>query len=114
MPPQRGGRPLNQLVVDNFQQIIVPGRLATVQCRHCHMTMAHGATRQQIHLDQCDQYRRRPTNPDRHSIQITLGANIRPLAVGVAKRLHQTAAMAVNCYDQAKSFERGYPQRVFE
>ena len=55
MPPQRGGRPLNQLVVDNFQQIIVPERLATVQCRE-----------------------------------------------------------GGNCYGQAKSFERGYPQRVFE
>jgi len=39
MPPQRGGRPLNQLVVDNFQQITIPGRLATVQCRHCHKIM---------------------------------------------------------------------------
>jgi len=114
MPSQRGGRPLNQLVVDNFQQIIIPERLATVQCRHCHKIMASGATRQQVHLDQCDQYRRRrPTNPDHHSIQIILGANIRFLAVGVAKRLHQTAAMAVNCYDQAKSFERGHRQRVF-
>jgi len=104
MPSQRGGRPLNQLVVDNFQQIIEPGRLATVQCRHCHMTMAH----------ESDQYRRRPTNPDRLSIQTTLDANIRSLAVGVAKRLHQTAAMAVNCYGQGKSFEREYPQREFE
>jgi hypothetical protein len=78
------------------------------------MIMAHGATRQQIHLDQCDQYRRRSTNPDHHSIQITLDANIRPLVVGVTKRLHQIATMAVNCYGQAKFFERGYPQRVFE
>ena len=109
MPPQRGGRPLNQLVVDNFQQIIVPGRLATVQCRHCHMVMAHGATRQQIHLGQCEQYRRRSTNSD-PSIQTILDANIRLLAVDVAKRLHQTAAMS----RQAKSFERGYSQRVFE
>ncbi len=95
MPPQRGGRPLNHLAVDNFQQIIIPGRLATVQCRHCHKIMAQGATRQQIHLGQCDQYIRRPTNPDRHPIQTTFGANTRPLAAGVARRLHQTAAMAV-------------------
>ncbi len=27
MPPQRGGRPLNQLVVDNFQQINLEGLL---------------------------------------------------------------------------------------
>ncbi len=74
--------------------------------------MAHATTRQQVHLDQCDQYRRRPTNSDRHSIQIILDANIRTLVVGVAKRLNQTAAMAVNCYGQAKSFEREYPQRV--
>ncbi len=114
MPPQRGGRPLNQLVADNFQKIIIPGRAVTVQCRHCHKIMAHATTRQQAHLDQCDQYKRRSiTNPDHHSIQITLGANIRTLAVGVAKRLNQTAAMAVNCYGQAKSFEREYPQRVW-
>ncbi len=46
MPPQRGGRPLNQLVVDNFQQIIISERLATIQCRHCHKIMASEATRQ--------------------------------------------------------------------
>jgi len=50
MPSQRGGKPLNQLVVDNFQQTIIPGRLATVQCRHCHKIMAYEATCQQIHL----------------------------------------------------------------
>ena len=113
MPSQCGGRPLNQLVVDKFQQIIISGRLATVQSRHCHKIMADATTRQQVHLDQCDQYRRRSTNPNRHSIQIILDANIRILAVDVAKRLNQTAAMAVNCYGQAKYFEREYPQRVF-
>ncbi len=100
MPPQRGGRPLNQLVVDNFQQIIISERLATVQCRHCHKIMASGATRQQVHLGQCDQYRRtRPTNSDHRLIQTTFDANIRSLAVDVARRLHQTAAMAVYMFN---------------
>ncbi len=51
MPSQRGGRPLNQLVADNFQKIIIPGRADTVQCRHCHKIMTHATTRQQTHLD---------------------------------------------------------------
>jgi hypothetical protein len=36
MPPQRGGRPANQTVANNFQQVIVPGRRNTVQCLHRH------------------------------------------------------------------------------
>ena len=108
MPSQRGGRPLNQLVVDNFQQIIVSERLATVQCRHCHTVMSHGATRQQIHLDQCDQYRRRSTNSD-SSIQTILDANIRSLAVDVAKRLHQTATMTVYMFNLSfNHYENSY------
>ncbi len=88
MPSQRGGRPLNQLVVDNFQQIIIPERLATVQCRHCHKIMVSEATRQQVHLDQCDQYRRRRSiNSDHHLIQIIFDANIRSLVIDVARRL---------------------------
>jgi len=104
MSSQRDDRSLNQLVIDNFQQIIESERLATVQCRHCHMIMTHEA----------DQYRRRSTNLDRLSIQIILDANIRFLVIDVAKRLHQTAAMTVNCYDQSKFFEREYSQREFK
>jgi len=33
MPSQRGDRPLNQLVADNFQKIIISERADTVQCR---------------------------------------------------------------------------------
>ncbi len=61
--------------------------------------MAQEATRQQIHLGQCDQYRRRSTNSNHRSIQITFDANIRSLAVDVARRLHQTAAMTVYMFN---------------
>ncbi len=77
--------------------------------------MTHATTRQQIHLNQCDQHRRRFTNLNHHSIQIILDANIRILVINVAKRLNQTATMTVNtvnCYDQAKFFKREYSQRV--
>ena len=99
MPSQRGGRPLNQLVVDNFQQITIPGRLATVQCRHCHKIMVSEATRQQVHLDQCDQYRRRFTNLNHHLIQIIFDANIRSLVIDVTRRLHQTVTMTVYMFN---------------
>jgi len=96
MPSQRGDRSLNQLVADNFQKIIIPGRADTVQCRHCHKIMIHATTRQQTHLNQCDQYKRRSiTNSKRHSIQIILTANIRFLVIDVVRRLHQTATMTV-------------------
>jgi len=96
MPSQRDDRPLNQLVVDNFQKIIIFERADTVQCCHCHKIMTHATTRQQTHLDQCDQYKRRSiTNLKHHSIQIILTANIRFLIIDVARRLHQTATKTV-------------------
>ncbi len=54
MPPQRGGRPVNQTVANNFQQIIVSGRRDTVQCLHCRQQMVKEASRQQSHLNQCN------------------------------------------------------------
>jgi len=97
MPPQRGGRPVNQTVANNFQQVIVPGRRNTVQCLHCHQQMAKGASRQQSHLNQCNKYQTRVINrPSPHALaQITLDAQIRPLSAAVIKALHRTAAMAV-------------------
>ncbi len=110
MSSQRDDRSLNQLVVDNFQQIIVSERLATVQCRHCHTIMNHEATRQQIHLDQCDQYRRRSTNSN-SLIQTILDANIRSLVIDVAKRLHQTATMTVYMFNLSfNHYENSYVQ----
>ncbi len=53
MPPQRGGKPRNQAVIDAFQSIFLPNRIVpAVECLHCHRQMASGATRQQTHLDQ--------------------------------------------------------------
>jgi len=110
MSSQRDDRSLNQLVVDNFQQIIVSERLATVQCRHCHTIMNHEATRQQIHLDQYDQYRRRSTNSN-SLIQTILDANIRSLVIDVAKRLHQTATMTVYMFNLSfNHYENSYVQ----
>ncbi len=45
MSSQRDDRSLNQFVVDDFQQIVISEKLATVQCHHCHMIMTHEVTR---------------------------------------------------------------------
>ncbi len=65
MPPQRGGRPANQTVANNYQQVIVPGRRNTVQCLHCHRQMIKEASRQQSHLNQCNSYQTRFINRPR-------------------------------------------------
>jgi len=86
MSSQRDDKSLNQLVVDNFQKIIISERADTVQCRHCHKIMTHATTCQQTHLDQCDQYKKRSiTNSKHHSIQIILTANIKSLVIDVAR-----------------------------
>jgi len=99
MPSQRDDKSLNQLIVDNFQSIIISERLATVQCHHCHKIITQRATCQQIHLDQCDQYRRRFTNLNHHLIQIIFDANIRSLVIDVTRRLHQTVTMTVYMFN---------------
>ncbi len=99
MSSQRDDRSLNQLVVDNFQSIIISERLATVQCHHCHKIMTQRVTHQQIHLNQCDQYRRRFTNSNHHSIQIIFNANIKFLVINVVRRLHQIVTITVYMFN---------------
>lgn len=41
MPSQRSGRPVNQTVANNYQQVIVSGRRNSVQCLHCHWQMTN-------------------------------------------------------------------------
>ncbi len=65
MSPQRGDRPVNQTVADNYQQVIIPGRRNTVQCLHCHRQMAKEASRQQSYLNQCNTYQTRVINRPR-------------------------------------------------
>jgi hypothetical protein len=48
MPPQRGGKPRNQAVIDAFQSIILPNRIVpAVKCLYCHRQMTFEVTRQQ-------------------------------------------------------------------
>ena len=48
MPPQRGGKPRNQAVIDAFQSIILPTRIVSaVECLYCHRQLASETTRQQ-------------------------------------------------------------------
>jgi len=96
MPPQRGGKPRNEVVAEAFQQIIVPGRaLTTVRCLHCQYVLAMEATRQQAHLDKCTAYINRPINLPPSSVQTELPPKIRPLPSSTIKTLNRTAAMAV-------------------
>ena len=112
MSSQRDDKSLNQLVVDNFQKIIISERADTVQCRHCHKIMTHATTRQQTHLDQCDQYKKRSiTNSKHHSIQIILTANIKSLVIDVARWLHQTVTMTVYMINLSfNHYENSYVQ----
>jgi len=48
MPPQRGGRPLNQLVVDNFQQITIPGNSVLAERDWSIMNLIKSKTRNQL------------------------------------------------------------------
>lgn len=109
---QRDDKSLNQLVINNFQQIIISERLATVQCHHCHKIMISEATHQQIYLNQCDQYRKtRFINLNHCLIQIIFDANIRSLVVDVARRLHQTATMTVYMFNLSfNHYENSYIQ----
>jgi len=62
IPSQRGDRPANQTVANNYQLAIVSGRRNTVQCLHCHRQMIKEASRQQSHLKQCNTYQTRVIN----------------------------------------------------
>ncbi len=48
MSPQRGDKPRNQAVIDDFQSIILPNRIVSaVKCLYCHRQMTFEVTRQQ-------------------------------------------------------------------
>jgi len=111
MPPQRGDRPVNQTVANNFQQVIVSGRRNTVQCLHCHQQMIKEASRQQSHLNQCNTYQTRVINrPSSHaSAQIILDAQIRSLSAAVIKALHRTTTMMIFMFNLSfNHYENSY------
>ena len=101
---QRNGRPKNQLVEENFVEIIAMGKKCPQhRCKHCGHQSTKLTSRAQLHLNQCQPYLKHQEEMKKDSNmivahrpnQIPITAMIRPLSQAQLDQMHRTNAMAV-------------------
>ena len=101
---QRGGRPKNHFVDDNFTDILVPGKKCLQnKCNHCEHQTTKSTFRAQQHLNQCrvfldhqnEMKKKKGKNVVFKSIQISITSMIRPFSQSQVDQIHRANAMIV-------------------
>lgn len=99
---QRGGRPRNQTIDDNFKDFIdETKREPQHRCIHCNYTASKHVDRGLQHLTKCEEYMKHKQNksddtkPSTDLKQLSIVSSVRPLSQIQILHANRTAAMAV-------------------